>query len=41
VFLKVGAIAPFGSEFDGEGGEKSEGAKQHKGDENAQPLINH
>jgi len=36
---------PLGGDFDGQGGEKNKGvdrgAKQHKGGENAQSLIDH
>jgi len=42
VFLKVGG-STLGGDFDGQGGEQNKGgiggAKQHKGSENAQPLI--
>jgi len=36
--LKVGGIALW-DDFDGQGGDR--GAKQHRGGENAQPLIDH
>jgi len=44
VFLKVGEIAPKGAIFMSKGAKKTKGAirgKQHKGCENAQPLIDH
>ena len=43
--LKVGGIAPLGGDFEKQGGEKNKAGdkreKQHKGSENAQPLIDH
>jgi len=41
VFLKVGGIAPLGAILNGKGGKKTKGPKQHKGGENAQPLVDH
>jgi len=45
VVPKVGGIAPLWSDCDGKGDEKTKGgegrAKQRKGRENSQPLIDH